>query len=78
MLFMSDPHGSQVAVYYDTINTIPFFVIVKMALIWLFVAFPLAVVGCMFGRHWGGKASFPCRVNRCVTAGHHSCSVLEE
>ncbi|KAG5179866.1 putative endomembrane protein 70-like protein [Tribonema minus] len=52
-----------VAVYYDTINTIPFMVIVKMALIWLFVAFPLAVVGCMFGRHWGGKASFPCRVN---------------
>jgi transmembrane 9 superfamily member 3 len=57
----------QIAIWYDTINTIPFLVIVKMILIWLFVAFPLAVAGCMFGRHWGAKRSsinaFPCRVN---------------
>jgi len=55
-----------VAMYYNTINTIPFMVIVKMAVLWLFVAFPLAVLGCLVGRHWGGKNSFPCRVNSVI------------
>ncbi|CAN0091255.1 unnamed protein product [Phaeothamnion confervicola] len=52
-----------IALYHDTINTIPFGVIVKMFAIWLFVSLPLAVAGTLFGRHWGGKNSFPCRVN---------------
>eukprot|EP00639_Heterosigma_akashiwo_P013900 CAMPEP_0206363132 /NCGR_PEP_ID=MMETSP0294-20121207/1405_1 /ASSEMBLY_ACC=CAM_ASM_000327 /TAXON_ID=39354 /ORGANISM="Heterosigma akashiwo, Strain CCMP2393" /LENGTH=521 /DNA_ID=CAMNT_0053808409 /DNA_START=198 /DNA_END=1761 /DNA_ORIENTATION=- len=52
-----------VAAYYDTTNTIPFGVILKMFAIWVFVSFPLAVSGTMFGRHWGGRADFPCRVN---------------
>jgi transmembrane 9 superfamily member 3 len=34
-----------------------------MFAIWLFVSFPLTVVGTLFGRHWAGKADFPCRVN---------------
>lgn len=51
------------ASHYNTVNTIPFIAMLKMGLIWLFVSFPLGVVGSMFGRHWGGKASFPCRVN---------------
>mmetsp|Transcript_35820 Transcript_35820/g.47291 ORF Transcript_35820/g.47291 Transcript_35820/m.47291 type:complete len:612 (-) Transcript_35820:410-2245(-) len=52
-----------VATYYDTTNTIPFVVILKMFAIWIFVSFPLAVSGTMFGRHWAGKGDFPCRVN---------------
>eukprot|EP00904_Undaria_pinnatifida_P003732 jgi/Undpi1/1335/HiC_scaffold_11.g04727.m1 len=52
-----------VAMHYNTVNTIPFMAVLKMALIWLFVSFPLCVVGSMFGRHWGGKGNFPCRVN---------------
>lgn len=51
------------ASYYNTVTTIPFMAMLKIALIWLFVSFPLGVAGSMFGRHWGGKASFPCRVN---------------
>jgi len=52
-----------IALYYDTTNTIPFSVILKMFAIWVFVSFPLAVSGTMFGRHWVGKGDFPCRVN---------------
>ncbi|CAM9269803.1 unnamed protein product, partial [Chrysoparadoxa australica] len=52
-----------VAVYYDTTNTIPVLIIIKVIAIWAFVAFPLSIVGCMLGRHIGGKSNFPCRVN---------------
>lgn len=52
-----------VAMHYNTMNAIPFLAVLKMALIWLFVSFPLCVIGSMFGRHWGGKGNFPCRVN---------------
>lgn len=52
-----------IALYYGTVNTIPFLVILKVFGIWCFVSVPLAVVGTMFGRHFGGKANFPCRVN---------------
>eukprot|EP00903_Cladosiphon_okamuranus_P013038 g12165.t1 len=52
-----------VAMHYNTVNTIPFLAVFKMALIWIFISFPLCVTGSMFGRHWGGKGNFPCRVN---------------
>jgi len=56
---------------YGTINTIPFLVLVKLFLIWVFVSVPLSIVGTLLGRHAGegskGKAAltdnFPCRVN---------------
>jgi len=35
----------------------------KIFAIWLFVSFPLVIGGTMFGRHLGGGADFPCRVN---------------
>lgn len=53
----------QIAEYYDTTNALHLSTIFKMFAIWLFVSFPLTVVGTMFGRHWGGKSDFPCRVN---------------
>lgn len=46
-----------------TTNAIPFLAVVKILLVWLLLAFPLCVIGSMFGRHWGGKGNFPCRVN---------------
>lgn len=50
-----------VAVHYETLGALPITVILKMVAIWLFVALPLAVVGTIFGRHWGGKHDAPCR-----------------
>ena len=66
-----------VSLMYGTINSIPFMVIVKLFLIWIFVSVPLCVVGTLLGRHAGsatGKNAgagggggpldqFPCRVN---------------
>jgi transmembrane 9 superfamily member 3 len=40
-----------VGLFYGTINTIPFMVIVKLFFIWVCVSVPLTVVGTMFGRH---------------------------
>jgi transmembrane 9 superfamily member 3 len=60
-----------VSLVYGTINTIPFMVILKLFLIWVFVSVPLCVVGTLMGRHArlgggggkGGGNEFPCRVN---------------
>lgn len=52
-----------VALYYETSNTIPVSVTLKLLAIWIFVSLPLIVVGTLFGRHIGGKNDFPCRVN---------------
>lgn len=54
---------NSVAIYYDTINTIPVSVVAKIFAIWLFVSFPLVIGGTLFGRHLSGKNDFPCRVN---------------
>lgn len=52
-----------VAIYYDTVNAIPFSVMMKMVAIWIFASLPLSVAGTIFGRHWMGKFEPPCRVN---------------
>ena len=54
---------NSIAMYYGTVNTIPFLVILKVFCIWTFVSVPLSVVGTLFGRHFGGRPDFPCRVN---------------
>jgi len=51
------------AMYYGTINAIPFVIILKVFALWCFVSVPLCVVGTVFGRHAGGRTSFPCRIN---------------
>mmetsp|Transcript_18342 Transcript_18342/g.25871 ORF Transcript_18342/g.25871 Transcript_18342/m.25871 type:complete len:677 (-) Transcript_18342:216-2246(-) len=54
---------------YGTITYIPFFVVVKLFFLWIFVSVPLCVVGTLLGRHarFGDAATganhFPCRVN---------------
>jgi len=53
-----------VSLMYGTIHSIPFSVILKLFLLWIFVSVPLCVIGTMMGRHGGAKIdSFPCRVN---------------
>lgn len=67
-----------VSLFYGTINTIPFLVIVKLFFIWVFVTVPLCIVGTLLGRHTSGGTGgaggghghhggaldhFPCRVN---------------
>jgi len=58
-----------IALSYGTINYIPFFALVKLFLLYIFISAPLCIVGTLVGRH--GKAdsgravnnNFPCRVN---------------
>lgn len=54
-----------VSLYYGTINSIPFMVIVKLFFLWTLVSIPLCVVGTLLGRHAdkGVATAFPCRVN---------------
>lgn len=53
-----------ISLFYGTINTIPFMVILKLFLIWTFVSVPLCVLGTLLGRHAKlGAGQFPCRVN---------------
>ena len=55
-----------VSLFYGTINSIPFLVILKIFFIWVFVSVPLCVVGTLMGRHSKKKdaaTAFPCRVN---------------
>lgn len=59
-----------VSLAYGTINTVPFLVMFKLFLIWVFVSVPLTIVGTLLGRHAGTAKTgagpldhFPCRVN---------------
>jgi len=63
-----------VALYYGTINYIPFLAIFILFLIWIFISVPLCIFGTLVGRHakLSGKVGasgagpveqFPCRVN---------------
>jgi len=31
--------------------------------LWLLLVLPLTLAGNLVGRHWGGRADFPCRIN---------------
>jgi len=67
-----------IALVYGTVNYVPFLVIFKVFLLWIFISVPLCIVGTLAGRHAkvlpaGGKkgkecfslssSAFPCRVN---------------
>jgi transmembrane 9 superfamily protein 3 len=66
---------NSVSLMYGTINTIPFMVMFKLFLIWVFISVPLCVLGTILGRHSVGSSTgkghapasllehFPCRVN---------------
>ncbi len=63
-----------IALVYDTVNYIPFLVIVKLFFIWMLLSVPLCVIGTLTGRHANisvgsesngcfSTSDFPCRVN---------------
>jgi len=58
-----------IALAYGTISYIPFFALVKLFLLYIFISAPLCIVGTLVGRHGSadsGRAmntNFPCRVN---------------
>jgi len=52
-----------VAIAYTSLAALPFGTMIVLLLIWLFVAFPLALIGTVLGRNWSGQPNFPCRVN---------------
>ncbi|RUS17536.1 hypothetical protein BC937DRAFT_89837, partial [Endogone sp. FLAS-F59071] len=56
-----------VAIYYSSSRAIAFTIMVgarlAMLAIWLFLCFPLTLLGAIVGRNWGGQPDFPTRVN---------------
>lgn len=52
-----------VAIYYSSSRAIHFGTLVSMIAIWLFLVFPLTLLGTVVGRNWRGQPDFPCRVN---------------
>ncbi|KAJ3225796.1 hypothetical protein HK099_006194 [Clydaea vesicula] len=52
-----------IAIYKTSSKAIPFFTMVAILAIWLFLIFPLTLLGAIIGRNWAGEPNFPCRVN---------------
>src|SRR4051812_15356749 len=54
---------NSVAIYYSSSRAIAFSIILAMIAIWLFLCFPLTLLGAIVGRNWAGQPDFPTRVN---------------
>lgn len=54
-----------IAWFKGTVNYIPFFAMLKLFSLWIFVSVPLCIVGTLMGRHTKTSTDevFPCRVN---------------
>jgi len=53
-----------ISIYYATINVVPLGTFLAIVAIYLFVSWPLTVLGTVLGRHGGPPGDyFPCRVN---------------
>ncbi|KAJ2959174.1 hypothetical protein NQZ79_g5307 [Umbelopsis isabellina] len=52
-----------VAIYYSSSRAIAFSVMMAMVAIWVFLCFPLTLLGAIVGKNWAGQPDFPCRVN---------------
>ncbi|KAI8929878.1 Endomembrane protein 70-domain-containing protein [Entophlyctis helioformis] len=52
-----------VAIHYQSSRAIPFTTMIAILSIWLFLVFPLTLLGTIVGRNWSGTPKFPCRVN---------------
>lgn len=53
-----------IAIFYHSLAAVPFGTIVVVLLIWIFVSFPLCLLGTVVGRNWAGQSDNPCRVKR--------------
>ncbi|CAG8609377.1 12513_t:CDS:10 [Funneliformis caledonium] len=54
---------NSIAMYYSSSRAIPFTIMLAMFAIWLFLVFPLTLLGTILCRNWASRPSFPCRVN---------------
>ncbi|KAI9310001.1 hypothetical protein BX666DRAFT_1871670 [Dichotomocladium elegans] len=61
-VFLIGGYINSVAIYYSSSRAIAFSIILAMVAIWVFLCFPLTLLGAIVGRNWGAKADFPCRV----------------
>ncbi len=52
-----------IAIYYSSARAIPFGTMVAVFAIWIFLVFPLTLLGCILGKNWASDPGFPCRVN---------------
>jgi len=52
-----------VAIYYSSSRAIHFGTLVAILAIWMFLVFPLTLLGTVIGKNFRGQANFPCRVN---------------
>ncbi|KAK9810284.1 hypothetical protein WJX72_007991 [[Myrmecia] bisecta] len=53
-----------IAIAYHSLAAVPFGSIVVVLLIWMFISFPLCLLGTVIGRNWAGLPDNPCRVKR--------------
>ncbi|KAH9244188.1 hypothetical protein BASA81_018422 [Batrachochytrium salamandrivorans] len=52
-----------IAIYYQTSRAIPFTTMLAILAIWIFLVFPLTLLGAIVGRNWAGALNSPCRIN---------------
>ncbi|KAI8333110.1 hypothetical protein BC941DRAFT_435122 [Chlamydoabsidia padenii] len=53
-----------IAIFYSSSKAIPFSIMIAILAIWVFLCFPLTLLGAIVGRNWTPKrADFPTRVN---------------
>ncbi|KAL7754226.1 hypothetical protein RI367_000207 [Sorochytrium milnesiophthora] len=52
-----------VAIAYQSTRAVPFTIMLALLAIFLFLVFPLTLLGTIIGRNYSGVANFPCRVN---------------
>ncbi|KAG2201812.1 hypothetical protein INT47_004369 [Mucor saturninus] len=51
------------AIYYSSSRAISFYTLLSVVALWVFLCFPLTLLGTVVGRNWGSQPDFPCRVN---------------
>ncbi|KAI8091041.1 uncharacterized protein B0P05DRAFT_485514 [Gilbertella persicaria] len=51
------------AIYYNSSRAISFYTLLSIVALWIFLCFPLTLLGTIVGRNWGSQPDFPCRVN---------------
>jgi transmembrane 9 superfamily member 3 len=51
-----------IAIFYRSLVAIPFGTMVVMLVLWVFISFPLVLLGTVVGRNWSGAPNNPCRV----------------
>ncbi|KAI8881538.1 hypothetical protein K501DRAFT_222737 [Backusella circina FSU 941] len=51
------------AIYYSSSRAVSFYTLLSIVALWLFLCFPLTLLGSIVGRNWKNQLDFPCRVN---------------